>query len=52
MQVVNFTGLPLSDVLAMASTQPARYLGLTPRGTVHATWNPATWQFDVSRMTE
>jgi len=48
---VRFTGLALTDVIAMATTTPATYLGIAPRGTVHATWNPATWQFVVSRVT-
>ena len=37
--------------IAMATTTPATYLGIAPRGTVHATWNPATSQFVVSRVT-
>ena len=48
---VRFTGLPLTDVIAMATTTPATYMGTAPRGTVHATWNPTTWQFVVSRVT-
>jgi N-acetylglucosamine-6-phosphate deacetylase len=35
---VRFTGLPLNAVAAMASTIPARYLGMTTRGTVTADW--------------
>jgi N-acetylglucosamine-6-phosphate deacetylase len=38
---VRFTGLPLDEVLAMASTRPAEYLGLRPRGRVAAEWNPS-----------
>lgn len=49
---VRFTGLPLSAVLAMATTIPATFLGLRPRGTVHATWTPATSQFVVTRVTD
>ncbi|MGH8021988.1 MAG: N-acetylglucosamine-6-phosphate deacetylase [Limisphaerales bacterium] len=36
---VKFTGLPLETVLAMASTLPAKYLGIEPVGTVTANWN-------------
>jgi N-acetylglucosamine-6-phosphate deacetylase len=34
-----FTGLPLEEILPMASTQPARYLGLKVAGRVTAEWN-------------
>jgi N-acetylglucosamine-6-phosphate deacetylase len=36
-----FTGLPFKEVLPMASTQPARYLGLQAAGRVTADWNAA-----------
>jgi len=36
-----FTGLPIKEVLPMASTQPARYLGLQVAGRVTADWNAA-----------
>ena len=45
---VRFTGLPLDDVLPMATTTPARYLGLTPRGRIAATWDPGAFRFAVS----
>lgn len=48
---VRFTGLPLDVVLAMASTQPAAYLGVQPRGTLHATWDAAASRFSVTRVT-
>lgn len=35
---VKFTGLPLTTVLSMASTRPARLLGLEPRGRLRARW--------------
>jgi len=38
---IEFTGLPLETVWAMASTQPARYLGLQPSGRVIADWDAA-----------
>ncbi|HUL77424.1 MAG TPA: amidohydrolase family protein [Vicinamibacteria bacterium] len=37
---VRFTGLPLEDVVAMASTRPAGYLGIPPAGRVTAEWDP------------
>jgi len=37
---VKFTGLPLEEVLPMASSQPAKYLGIQPAGRVTADWNP------------
>jgi N-acetylglucosamine-6-phosphate deacetylase len=36
---VRFTGLPLGEVLPMASTLPARYLGIEPAGRVSAEWD-------------
>ena len=37
---VRFTGLPIEDVIPMASTIPASYMGMRPAGTVTADWNP------------
>ena len=48
---VRFTGLPLDAVLAMATTQPAAYLGETPRGSVEYAWDPAAHQFTVTNVT-
>ena len=36
---VRWTGLPLDDVIPMASTIPAAYLGTTTAGTVLADWD-------------
>jgi N-acetylglucosamine-6-phosphate deacetylase len=47
---VRFTGLPLSEVLPMATTTPARYLGIVPRGRVHASWDPTAFRFTVRRV--
>lgn len=38
---VRFSGLPLADVLPMASTVPAEYLDIAPAGTVTADWDAA-----------
>lgn len=45
-----FTGLPLATVLAMATTTPARYLGVAPRGRVRASWDAATSKLTVTRV--
>ena len=47
---VRFTGLPLKEVLPMATTTPARYLGIVPRGRVHASWDPTAFRFTVRRV--
>jgi N-acetylglucosamine-6-phosphate deacetylase len=45
---VRFTGLPVDDVLPMATTTPASYLGLTPRGRLTASWHPDEFRFTVT----
>ncbi len=47
---VRFTGLPIAEVLPMASTQPANYLGLAPRGTVIADWDEANYALTVQTI--
>ena len=37
---VRFTGLPLNEVLPMATTTPAEYIGISTAGTVTAEWDP------------
>jgi N-acetylglucosamine-6-phosphate deacetylase len=44
---VRFTGLPLSDVIAMASTAPAEYLGIPPAGTVTAEWEAEAGRLEI-----
>jgi len=48
---VRFTGLPLADVLPMATTTPARYLGIATSGTIEARWDATTHRFTVTRVT-
>jgi N-acetylglucosamine-6-phosphate deacetylase len=36
---VKFTGLPLAEILPMASSQPAKYLGVPTSGQVAADWD-------------
>lgn len=45
-----FTGLPLSDIVPMASTIPAHFIGGTPSGRVIADWDPATCDLHVVRV--
>jgi N-acetylglucosamine-6-phosphate deacetylase len=45
---VRFTGLAVDEVLPMATTTPARYLGLTPRGRITASWHPTDFRFTVT----
>jgi len=42
-----FTGLPIADVAAMASTIPARWLGDATAGTVVADWDEERWELRV-----
>ena len=37
---VRFTGLPLEDVLPMASTIPAAFIGIEPAGTLEVSGSP------------
>jgi N-acetylglucosamine-6-phosphate deacetylase len=41
---VKFTGLPLEEILPMASSQPAKYLGVQTSGRVTADWNAADYR--------
>jgi N-acetylglucosamine-6-phosphate deacetylase len=45
-----FTGLPLDEVIPMASTIPAGCLGAATRGTVTADWNQETGELQVRRV--
>lgn len=45
-----FTGLALADVLALASTNPANYLGIAPRGKVIADWDEANYALSVKTV--
>ncbi len=47
---VRFTGLPLDDVVEMASGRPAGYLGIPPAGRVTAEWDPAASELRVLRV--
>ncbi|HEY3854789.1 MAG TPA: amidohydrolase family protein [Verrucomicrobiae bacterium] len=47
---VEFTGLTLDEVLPMASSQPAAYLGLTPSGKVIADWDAAECRLSILKV--
>jgi len=44
---VRFTGMPMDDVLPMASTVPATYTGIELDGTVSADWNPERLELQI-----
>ncbi|MBS1808433.1 MAG: amidohydrolase family protein [Acidobacteria bacterium] len=45
-----FTSLPLSEVLPLASTRPAKYLGIETLGTVIADWDEANYALRVKTV--
>jgi N-acetylglucosamine-6-phosphate deacetylase len=45
---VRFTGLALEDVVPMASTIPAAFLGIRPEGTVTAEWDAARFTLRIT----
>jgi N-acetylglucosamine-6-phosphate deacetylase len=47
---VKWTGLPLDEVVAMASSRPAALVGKTPAGTVHADWDAESCTLTVERV--
>jgi N-acetylglucosamine-6-phosphate deacetylase len=47
---VRCTGLGIDEVIPMASTIPAGYLGTTPAGTVTADWNPEGGELHIRRV--
>jgi N-acetylglucosamine-6-phosphate deacetylase len=47
---VRFTGLALEDVLPMASTVPATYLGIDLAGQVTAEWDPGRFTLQVTNV--
>jgi N-acetylglucosamine-6-phosphate deacetylase len=49
---VRYTGLPLEEVLPMASTIPATYLGMAPRGMVTFDWDPVASQLTITQITD
>jgi N-acetylglucosamine-6-phosphate deacetylase len=47
---VRFAGVTLEDALAMASTQPADYLGVQPVGSLDLEWDPTAFTLRVVRV--
>jgi len=47
---VRFTELPLEEVIPMASTIPASYLGMTTAGTVTAEWQEEARELRILRV--
>jgi len=47
---VRFTGLSLSEVLPMASTIPAQYMGIETAGLVSAEWDPDNYQLRIDKV--
>jgi N-acetylglucosamine-6-phosphate deacetylase len=45
--VVKFSGISLEEALAMASTRPAQYLGVQPKGSLDLEWDPAASRLRV-----
>jgi N-acetylglucosamine-6-phosphate deacetylase len=45
-----FTGLPLEEVVSMASTRPAELLGLAPAGRIVAEWDPGALVLRILRV--
>jgi N-acetylglucosamine-6-phosphate deacetylase len=42
-----FCGLPLADVLPLATSQPAGAVGQEPAGQISAEWDPAGWRLEI-----
>jgi N-acetylglucosamine-6-phosphate deacetylase len=49
---VRFAGLSISEVLPMASTIPASYLGMKPAGKITAEWNVDDFSFHISGIAD
>ncbi|MGE5199992.1 MAG: N-acetylglucosamine-6-phosphate deacetylase, partial [Rhodospirillaceae bacterium] len=47
---VRFAGVSLEDALAMASTNPASYLGVKTAGTLHLEWDPDAFTLRVASV--
>jgi N-acetylglucosamine-6-phosphate deacetylase len=50
-KTVRYTGLPLGEVLKMASTVPAEYAGIPATGTATAEWDEDACRLQVVRVT-
>ena len=48
--MVRFSGLSFDEVMPMATTIPAHYLGTTTHGTITCDWDPAAMQLHVKAI--
>ncbi len=48
---VRFAGVTIEDALAMASTNPAGYLGVKTNGTLHLEWDQEAFALSVVKIT-
>ena len=48
---IKFAGVSIDEALAMASTQPARYIGVEPSGKMSAEWDPDRCQLAIDAVT-
>ncbi|HEX3624872.1 MAG TPA: amidohydrolase family protein [Verrucomicrobiae bacterium] len=49
---VRFTGLPIEEILPMASVHPAKYMGIEPAGKVTGEWNPDEYRLTISKVSD
>jgi N-acetylglucosamine-6-phosphate deacetylase len=47
---VRFTGLPLDEVLKMATTTPASFIGIEPTGSIEVEWDADTFRLRVAEI--
>jgi N-acetylglucosamine-6-phosphate deacetylase len=48
---VRFTGIAIDSAIAMASTIPASYIGMTPGGTITAEWDAEAFDLRICSVT-
>jgi N-acetylglucosamine-6-phosphate deacetylase len=48
---VRFTGLPLEEVVTMASSSPAEYIGIKPAGQIQAEWDASACKLHIVKVT-
>jgi N-acetylglucosamine-6-phosphate deacetylase len=50
--MVRFAGVSLEEALAMASTQPAGYLGIASVGSLELEWDPVSFLLRVVQVAD
>jgi len=48
---IKFAGVSIDQALAMASIQPARYIGVEPSGSISAEWDPERCDLSIDAVT-